>query len=69
MYLFFWLLLTGQELLVNLGGEQIYLFDINSQQRAASLRYLPPASVPSAPPKGRKILRSSNGILHLCQSM
>ncbi|KAK7108463.1 WD and tetratricopeptide repeats protein 1-like [Littorina saxatilis] len=35
---------TGQELLVNLGGEQIYLFDINSQRSSAALRYLPPTS-------------------------
>lgn len=34
---------TGTELLVNLGGEQIYLFDINAQTSASSLRYLPPA--------------------------
>lgn len=37
---------TGQELLVNLGGEQIYLFDINSQRRGADLRYLPPTCIP-----------------------
>lgn len=44
---------TGTELLVNLGGEQIYLFDVNAKHPASSLRYLPPAChITSSPPKG-----------------
>lgn len=39
---------TGKELLVNLGGEQIYLFDINSSRRSSQLHRLPTACTVTA---------------------
>ncbi|XP_025099110.1 WD and tetratricopeptide repeats protein 1-like [Pomacea canaliculata] len=53
---------TGAELLVNLGGEQIYLFDINAKRTARQLHALPSACyVGSGATKGATACVSSNG--------
>nr|KAG5706868.1 hypothetical protein BaRGS_004203 [Batillaria attramentaria] len=51
---------TGRELLVNLGGEQIYLFDINSHQRSSQLHRLP-LSCTVTPCANKATCSQSNG--------